>query len=174
MIINVIGSILISLITGIVFWYSETKSNKKLKKEITGRYSLKANLVYKVVGIICIIIGVILVNVMILNWNEEIKVIAPIVASMFLISGTLITMFYNNFRVEFDELRIIITNWIGQKKTFYWNEIIKINFVSSIKCLKIKSKTKQTLINQDAIGFISFIEMMELKTDYSRENLKIK
>ena len=146
MIINVIGSVLVTLITGIVFWYSETKSNKKLKKEITGRYSLKTNLVYKIVGIVCILIGVILVNVMILNWNEEIKVIAPIVASIFLISGTLITMFYNNFRVEFDELRIIITNWIGQKKTFYWNEIIKINFVSSIKCLRIRSKTKQTMI----------------------------
>ncbi|WP_138432816.1 hypothetical protein [Winogradskyella algicola] len=172
MIINVIGSVLVSLITGIVFWYSETKSNKKLKKEITDRYSLKANLVYKIVGIVCIIIGVILVNVMILNWNEEIKVIAPIVASIFLISGTLITMFYDNYRVEFDELRIIITNWLGKKKTFYWNEIIKINLVGSIKCLKIKSKTKQALINQDTIGFISFMEMMELKTGYSMENLK--
>ncbi|MGC1633248.1 MAG: hypothetical protein WA749_14155 [Gelidibacter sp.] len=173
MLINLIGSVLISLITGILIWYSETKSNERQKKEITGRYSLKANLAYKIVGMICII-GMILVNVMILNWNEEKKIIAPLVSSMFLIPGILIIMFYYNYRVEFNESRIIVTNWKGTKKIFYWNELIKIKFISSIKCLYIKSNSKRTLINQDSIGFINFIEMMELKTDYTTDKLKIR
>lgn len=173
MLINLIGSVLISLITGILFWYSETKSNERQKKEITGRYLLKANLAYKVVGIISIIIGIILVNVMILNWNEEIKVIAPIVACMFLIPGIFTTMFYYNYRVEFNDSRINVTNWKGTKKTFNWNELIKVNFISSIKCLYIKSNSEKTLINQDSVGFVNFIEMMELKTDYTTEKLKI-
>ncbi len=172
--INLIGSVLISLITGIILWYSETKSNERQKKEITGRYSLKANLVYKIVGIICIIIGMILVNVMILNWNEAIMFIAPIVALMFLIPGIVIIMFYYNYRVEFDESRIIVSSWKGVKKTLYWNALIKIKFIRSIKCLYIMSNAKRTLINQDSIGFINFIEMMELKTDYTADNLKIR
>lgn len=174
MLINLIGSVLISLTTGIIIWYSETKSNERQKKEITGRCSLKANLAYKAIGMICIIIGMILVNIMILNWNEEIKIIAPLVASMFLIPGILIIMFYYNYRVEFNESRIIVTNWKGTKKTFYWNELTKIKFINSLKCLYIKSGTERTLINQDSIGFINFIEMIELKTDYTTEKLKIR
>lgn len=171
--INLIGSILISLITGILLWYSEVKSNERQRKEITGSFLLKANLAYKIVGILFILIGMILVNVMILNWNEEIKVIAPLVACFFLIPGIMTTMFYYNYRVEFNESRIIVTNWKGKKKIFNWNELIKVSFISSIKCLYLKSNSKKTLINQDSVGFISFIEMMELKTDYTTEKLKI-
>lgn len=165
MLINLTGSVLISLITGILLWYSEVKSNERQRKEITGRYLLKANLTYKLVGILSIIIGIILVNVMILNWNDEIKIIAPIVACIFLIPGIFTTMFYYNYRVEYNESRIIVTNWKGAKKIFKWSELIKINFINSIKCLFIKSNSEKALINQDSVGFINFIEMMELKKD---------
>lgn len=165
--INLLGSILFSLITGILLWYSEVKSNERQKKELTGRYVLRANLSYKVMGIITIIIGIILVNVMILNWNDEIKVIAPIVVGIFLIPGIFMIMFYHKYRVEFNEKRIIVTNWKGAKKTFSWNELTKIKFISSIKCLYIKSNSERTLINQDSVGFVNFKEMIELKTNYT-------
>ena len=173
MIINIIASVLLNIATGLVIWYSERKSNERQRKQLTGRYLLRANLAYKAVGIITIIIGTILANIMILNWNEEIKIIAPIVVSMFLIPGIFTTMFYYNYRVEFNESRIIVTNWKGTKKVFNWNELIKVSFLGSIKCLYLKSNSEKTLINQDSVGFIHFIEMMELKTNYTIKKLKI-
>ncbi len=164
--INLIGIILTSLLTGVLLWYSETKSNERQRKEITGRYLLKANLAYKIVGITLIIIGMVLINVMVLNWNDEIKIIAPIVVCVFLIPGIFTTMFYYNYSLEFNASRIIVTNWKGTKKIFNWNELIKINVIRSIKCLYIKSNSKKALINQNSVGFINFIEMLELKTGF--------
>ena len=168
--INIIGSILVNFTIAGLFWYSEIKSNERLKKEISGRYRLKANLTYKISGIVLIMIGVILINVMILNWNEEIKIIAPITTCLFLIPGIFTVMFYYNYSIEFNELRIITTNWRGVKKTFNWSDLIKVKFFDSLKCLYIKSNSDKTLINQDSVGFINFIEMMELKTDYKLKN----
>lgn len=168
--IHLIGSILISLTTAIVFWYSETKSNERKKKEISGRYLLKANIIYKIAGILFIVIGLILINVMILNWNEEIKIIAPITACLFLIPGIFTSMFYYNYSVEFNESRIIATNWKGTKKVFKWNELTQIKFINSIKCLYLKSNSKKLLINQDVVGFINFKEMIASKTNYRSQN----
>ncbi|WBX74322.1 hypothetical protein PG913_03720 [Tenacibaculum pacificus] len=171
--INIIGIVLITVITAGLTWYSEVKSNERQKKQINGRYLLKANLVYKVLGFLFIIIGVILMNFIILNWNEEIKIIGPILICFFLIPGIFTVIFYYNYSIEFDELRIITTNWKGTKRTFKWSELINVKFFSSFKYLEIKLKFDKILINQDSTGFINFIEMMELQTDYTIEKLKI-
>lgn len=164
--ISIIASILTSLLTGGVIWYSEIKSKERLRKEFNGKYLLKASLVYKVMGIVLIVIAIVLINVMVLHWNEEIQIIAPIVACLFLVPGVLTMMFYYNYNVEFDELRIIATNWRGVKRVFKWNDISKVKYIDSLKCLRVKSATSSVLINYDSVGFITFIEMLELKTDY--------
>ncbi len=162
---NLIFLIVANSILAVVIWYSENKSNKKLRKEISGRYILKANLTYKVLGIIFVIISILLTYAMILNWNQEIQFIAPFGVLLFFIPGVLMMMYYYNYSVEFNESRIIITNWKGTEKIIRWNDIIKIKFINSIKYLYIKSNSGKTLINQDCVGFITLIEMTALKTD---------
>ncbi|WP_435263273.1 hypothetical protein [Tenacibaculum sp. nBUS_03] len=164
--INLIMVISTSIICGGIIWYSEIKSNQKLKKEFTGRYKLKANISYKILGILSIIISVILINIMIMHWSEEIQILAPIATCIFLIPGIYTLMFYYNYSIEFNESRILSTNWRGAKKNFKWSDIINVKFIESIKCLYVKSNSGKILINQDSVGFIILIEMMELKTGY--------
>lgn len=164
--ITIVGSILFNIITAGLLWYSEVKSNERLKKEISGRYRIKANFTYKISGFLLIIVGILLINVMILNWNDEIKIIAPVTACFFLIPGIFITMFYYNFSIEFNDVRIIITNWRGSKKAFKWDELIKVKFIRSLNYLYLKTKNDKILINKDSVGFVNLIEMIVLKTNY--------
>ena len=171
---QVLAAILTSLITGIVLWYSEIQSNKRQKKNISGKYVLRASVIYKITGIVTTIIGLTFTNLMILNWNDDIQIIAPLVSGMFLIPGIAITMFYYNYRVEFDDTRITVTNWKATKKTFHWHQLSKVRYLGSLKCLYLKSSTHSTYINQDSVGFINFMEMLESQTNYTAETLKIK
>ena len=172
--INLIVIIVANIILGLAFWYSDKKSKQILKKELSGSFIIKANPIHKISGFILIIIAVVLINIMILNWNEDIQVIATVTACLFLIPGILLIIYYYNYNIEFNEVRVIITNWRGTKKIFKWSDIVKVKFIDSLNCLYIKANSSKTFINQDCVGFISFIEMMELKTNYKLDTMHNK
>lgn len=173
MTIGIVGSIITSLVTVLLFWYSEVKSNQKRRKEITGRFVLKANLTYKIVGFITTFIGILLANAVMLHWNEEIAILGPVTTSIFLIAGILTLLFYYNYSIEFDNKRIIATNLKNSMKSMLWSEVDTITYSRGLRFLFVKSSSEKIVITQDSVGFISFIEMMETTTEYTAEQLKI-
>ncbi|NAS29990.1 hypothetical protein GTQ40_03305 [Flavobacteriaceae bacterium R38] len=165
--------IILPIITGLFLLYADFQSSKKLKKNVHGQFCLKLNKSYKWVGIICCLIGSFLLNAAIINWNEEIVVLAPIVVSMFFGLGVITLTWYYNYQLVFNGRKIISTNWRRKKRIIEWTDIETIKFNAISGYLKLYTKLEKIIVLQHSTGFIEFLREMESKTRFSTEELKI-
>jgi len=165
--------ILIPILTGLLLLYAGFQSKKTLYKNVNGEFSLRLNKAYKWVGIICCFIGSLLLNLAFIHWNEEIYLMAPLAILMFFGIGSCILIWYQNYEVLFNENKIKIKNWQGKEKVLKWSEIEDIKFNSTSGYLKLYSKSKKHIIHQHSVGFMDFLKIMELKTKFRKEKLKI-
>ncbi|WP_010519062.1 hypothetical protein [Croceivirga radicis] len=165
--------IIFPLITGLLLLYADFQSGKKLKKNVHGQFHLRLNKSYKWIGIVCCLIGSFLLNAAISHWNEEIAFFAPFAVLIFFVMGIVILVWYYNYQLVFDDRRIISTNWMRKKRIIEWSDIENIKFNTKSGYLKLYTKLEKIIILQHSTGFIEFLKLMELKTKFRAEELRI-
>ncbi len=165
--------IILPILTGLLLFYADFQSRKRLRKNVHGQFSLQLNPSYKWVGIVCCLIGSFLLSAAILHWNEEISLIAPIVVIIFFVMGSFMLLWYYNYTLVFDDKKIISTNWRGKKRIINWTEIENIKFKATSGYLKLYFKSENIVVLQHSTGFVEFLRQMESKTKHRAEALKI-
>ena len=164
---------ILPFITAIILIYAYFQSRKRLRKDPTGHYYLKLNKSFYVIGIFCCMVAAFLLNAAIINWNEEIALLAPIAIFIFLVMAFVHLMGYYNYRVVFDDRRIQVTTWIGKKHSIMWSSIKHIQYNPTLGYLKLFTDLENTVVYIYTTGFIEFLKHMELKTAFKAEELKI-
>ena len=105
-------------------------------------------------------------------------------ASMYLFSAFILFLFgglaliilayYKNHQVIFDEESILVKTWRGKGGTINWNNIAQVKYRALSGYIVIKDKNETTLkIHHQLVGLRSFIEMLEEKTNWKGEDLKL-
>lgn len=164
---------ILPVITAIILLYAHFQSRKTLRKSLTGHYLHKLNRSFYVIGILCCLIAVFLLNAAIINWNEEIALLAPITVFIFLVMAFVLLMGYYNYRVVFDDRRIQVTTWTGKRRSITWSSIEHIKYHSTLGYVKLVTNQQNTVVYIHTTGFIEFLKYMELKTTFKAEELKI-
>ena len=164
---------ILPLITAIILFYADFQSRKRLRKDPTGHNYLKLNRSFYVIGILCCMVAAFLLNAAIINWNEEIALLAPIAVFIFLVMAFVLLMGYYNYRVEFDDRRIQVTTRTGKKHSITWSSIKHIKYNPTLGYLKLFTDQENTVVYTHTTGFIEFLKYMELKTAFKSEELKI-
>jgi len=153
--------------------YSNYKSNKRIQRNVYNQFSLKLNKSYLWVGIICCLLGSVLMSAAIKHWNKDIYIMSSLTVVFFLGMGIIVLSWYYNYELIFDEKRIIASDWKRKKITTKWSEIENIKFSVISGYLKLYSKNERIVVHQHSIGFVEFLRFMEMKTNYTKEELKI-
>ncbi|CAM1358273.1 hypothetical protein [Tenacibaculum xiamenense] len=162
------------LIMGGLLIYSNLQSQKRIRKNVHGKFFLKLNSIYKWLGFLCCFIASFILGFLITHWNTEIYILGPLTVLLFLGMGVTVLIWYYNFGVVFDQKRITRTNWYNAKSTISWNEIENIKFNIITSNLKIYSRVNSITIPQQTVGFVEFLNLMEEKTGYKAHELKIR
>ncbi|MGB0186376.1 MAG: hypothetical protein ACPF88_05520 [Flavobacteriaceae bacterium] len=162
-------SIIIStIISGILLFYFDYKAKKRIRKNLNGKFVLKVDVTGKWLGIICCLIGVFLLNMMLLYGNKDIYLFASLTTGLFLFLGSITLMWFYNYELIFDNEKLIVTNWLNNKKVVLWKEIKRIKYLKMYRLLKFYTESIEISVTQDSEGFIEIIKMIESK------NLEIK
>ncbi|WP_318309823.1 hypothetical protein [Flagellimonas crocea] len=165
--------LILPTITGLLLFYADLQSGKKLRKNLHGQFSLKLNSSYKWTGTVCCLIASFLLSAAISHWNEDIAAMATIVIFTFYGMGIIILVLYYNYELVFDDRKIISTNWKGKKRIIQWTDIENIKFNKTSGYLKLYSKIEKINVLQHSTGFVEFLRKMELKTTFKTEDLRI-
>ncbi|MET1259887.1 hypothetical protein ABV409_11105 [Flagellimonas sp. DF-77] len=164
---------ILPILTALLLFYADFQSGKRIPKNVHGQFALKLNRSYKWVGIVCCFTGSFLMNAAIIHWNKEIAVMAPIAISIFFGLGVAILIGYYKYSVVFDDKRIIVTNWIGKKRTIKWTAIENIKFNATSGYLKLYAKVGKIVVLQHSTGFVEFLKRMESNSRFRAEELRI-
>ena len=162
------------LIMGALLIYSDLQSQKRIRKNVHGKFFLKLNSIYKWLGFLCCFIASFILGFLITHWNTEIYILGPLTVFLFLSMGIGVLIWYYNYEVIFDQKRIVVTNWKKRQLTIMWNEIENIKFNVVTSNLKIYSKMISINIPQQTVGFVEFLNLMEERTGYKAHELKIR
>ena len=77
-------------------------------------------------------------------------------------------MWFYNYELIFDDEKLIVTNWLNNKKVVLWKEIKRIKYLKMYRILKFYTESIEISVTQDSEGFIEIIKMIESK------NMEIK
>jgi hypothetical protein len=162
-------SIIIStIISGILLFYFNYKAKKRIRKDLSGKFILKVDISFKWLGIICCLIGVTLFNILIIYGNKDIFLVASLTIGLLIFLGVITLTWFYNYELIFDNEKLIVINWLNNKKVVLWEDVEKIKYLRMYRVLKFYTKSNKVSVTQDSKGFIEVIKMIESK------NLEIK
>lgn len=160
----VLGAFIVGL-----FFIMSSGTNAKVNPDKEGNYHLKMNKVYLLGGGFALIIFV-AVNILLLSrmqfdkFSEEHVIF---LVDLFVIPVAIYSILsYYRHKLSFnsDEFTVYKTN--GTSYTFSWNEVEDISYNAFNSSIIINSKKfGRVRVNQYLVGFKSFIEMLDSRTE---------
>ncbi|SFT51100.1 hypothetical protein SAMN05216474_0981 [Lishizhenia tianjinensis] len=163
-----------ALVVGLFFLLS-SGTNAKVNPDKEGNYTLKMNKVYLFGGLIALItfvgINIMLFQTMTFNSINEEHIIF-LVDLLILPLAIYAVMSYYRHKITFnsDELTVFKTN--GQSYTMDWSDLEDVTYNAfSAKIFVSTKKHGKIGINQYLIGFKSFIEMLDSRTEIQNVSL---
>jgi H+/Cl- antiporter ClcA len=163
-------------ITQILKAFLEKGTGKKLQINERGLYELRMPKFYLILGCFCTMLSLAFVGAMFFSDSSKKFdfILFSLVFGMFAGFGIWSILLYKNHKVLFDETYIEVFNAAGKSKTTRWVDFSVAKFTYNTGMLALKDHNQQKLsINQHLIGLGGFMQMMEAKTAWSAESLKM-
>lgn len=164
-----LGGMLIFLI----YNYINATSNEEQQANEDGKYVLRMNRLYQIIGIISLVVAAVFTIGVIIYFDIEMLILGVMMLLLFGGLGSLCFLYYKNHIVSFDEEAIEITDWRGRENRLYWDEIHKISFNRFSGLVKLESVGKQAGLHYHLVGLVDFVTMMENKTQWRAKALKL-
>ena len=164
---------LIGIVVTLFMNYLNRSANQGSIKNKFGKYELRMNRLYQIVGLISIFIAIVFLIAAIYYQDKEIYVIGFAMVLLFGGLGIPLLLFYINHKLVFDENKITSTGWTKKETTLRWDEITKISFSPFSGKIKVQGQNSQLNIHQHLVGLKEFVNLMESKTKWRASDLKL-
>ena len=156
--------------------YLNKATGKHVDSNEKGEFLLKMHKLYKIVGYVSLVIGLIVTIGPILTDKPD-AAIFIMMFLMFLIFiglGLLCVLFYRNHYLRFDNSTIEVRSAFAKTKIINWEEIKSVSFNPSSGLITLKNQHGQKIkVHQHLIGLGRFISYLETKTDWTAKKLKL-
>lgn len=164
---------IISIVSTIFLATLKDGHTQEIETNVEGNFELRMSKLYQFLGIGSILLfgGFSIYGVL---FGDKTDAVAAIITFIVLGGlGALMTIFYRNHKVWFNQQIITIQNWRGRKTSIEWGDIVKMHFNHLGGYLKIETKDKVLKIHQHLIGLKEFTDLMEKKTKWTAKKLRI-
>ncbi len=162
-----------AITTGAVAYLYKT-TTQDVSRNADGFFELRASKFYLFFGIIWLVMSAaVLIGVL---WfpNEYILLWIALTFVFGLGLGVYFLLFYLNYKLRFDEETIFLRGLLGKESSVKWSEIRNISYGSISGYVKIQTKNREKMkITYYLTGFKAFVEMMEIKTQWTAKELKL-
>jgi hypothetical protein len=144
-------------------------TGKRIEADWEGRYTLRMQKAYNILGWIC---GVIACSPVVALFFEVPTNIGGWVAFGFLFfsfgfAAALCILYYRNHQVVFDKTYIEVTSPLRKVTTSTWDKVVKTKYSYNAGLLTLIDSDGQKLkINHHLIGLATFVSLLESKTGF--------
>lgn len=164
-------------ITAILQVFLEKGTGKRINLDEQGLYHLKMPKFYLISGYCSVVLSLaMLAGMFFADDSKKLQLLLFLIPAFLLFAGLGIlgVLLYKNHLVLFNENYIEVFNAVGKSKTTRWVDLSAAKFTYNTGMLTLKDHNQQKLsINQHLIGLGRFMQMMEVKTVWSAESLKM-
>lgn len=148
-------------------------ANKEAEEDEHGRFILRLNRLYQIVGFISIVMGLFGLSIILYFKESDIAIISLIIMGIFWGAGIPCLIWYYNYKLTFDNRTVTVKSWTTKEETIDWSDIQDIVFKRWSGYIKVIGENKRMTIHSHLVGLKSFIKMMEKKTKWRAKDLKL-
>lgn len=131
--------------------------SKKVEPQPDGSFELRISRMYFFTGLVCASIFLFFTGWILLDPDTPSEDrIFGLFFLIFSLLGVYFIVLYRNYRLYFDNEKIVVTNLFGKKNTMKWSEIEKVRSNPFTGYLTLSSATTQLKVHQNLKGFIAF------------------
>jgi len=160
-------------VTTALAFLNKAASKQTTKKE-HGRYELRMNRLYQVVGGLVGVMGLSFLFLIVGEQDSTALITILILSLGFAALGFVCLFWYVNHRLNFDEQTVSATNFYGKSNSVNWNEVVNITFNNFSGLITLTSNDGTTVkAHQHLVGLNNFVEVMEQQTKWTAKSLKL-
>ena len=172
MIEKIITYALIAISVSLALAYLKKGATTKFFLTGSGKLILRMNKLYAVMGLIGFILGLFITIMIVITKGP--LLVAAIVLIIFWGTGIPCWIYYRNHILKFDDKAIEVKSFYGKDGSILWSDISDISFNHFSGLLTIlDNKGIIIKIHQHIVGLSSFVKMLEQKTSWTAEKLRM-
>lgn len=156
--------------------FLKNATGKEVKIAEDGCYKLRMNKLYGIIGVVCVLMGLIfLISLpfMVDEINAGIVGVMTLVLAICWGSGIPCLLYYRNHRISFDDRSIHVTDVYGKSRTIEWSQITDANFSAFSGLLVLKTENEKVKVHQHLVGLSKFMKTLENKIQWTTKELKV-
>ncbi|WP_235299572.1 hypothetical protein [Portibacter marinus] len=170
---ELLSFVLIGLFAGLPVWYIHLKSRQVVEPDDDGKYHLRMNRTYQVLGYASLAIMIVFLAIAIYSNDRAMFELTGLILILFGTIGAPILLYYVNHKVHFDDHELHITDWLGEDNMIKWSEIDQIQYNRFSGKLNIICGQQKFCLHQHLVGFKTLVGVMEEQTQFNAQDLKI-
>ena len=152
--------------------YMKNAAKKPVAPKETGEYELRINRLYQLIGWVPLALAL-ASAVILLTTESEDAWIGVLLLLFWAALGAGLLMFYNNYRLLFNDERILVRNWLGKTKELHWADISDMSVNQFSGMISVKGAEKKLRIHLYLVGLVEFARKIEEKTAWTAMGLKL-
>jgi amino acid permease len=154
--------IVVSVIIGLSLLKKEM--SKKVEPLPDGSFELRVSRIYFFTGAVCACIFLFFTGWILLDPDTPSEDrIFGLFFLIFSLLGVYFIVLYRNYRLYFDNEKIVVTNLFGKKNTMKWSEIEKVRSNAFTGYLTLSSASTQLKVLQSLKGFVAFRDELQAR-----------
>jgi hypothetical protein len=164
--------IVVSVIIGLSLLKKEM--SKKVEPLPDGSFELRVSRIYFFTGAVCACIFLFFTGWILLDPDTPSEDrIFGLFFLIFSLLGVYFIVLYRNYRLYFDNEKIVVTNLFGKKNTMKWSEIEKVRSNAFTGYVTLSSASTQLKVHQNLKGMVAFKQVMEAQTKWTAKELRL-
>jgi amino acid permease len=154
--------IVVSVIIGLSLLKKEM--SKKVEPLPDGSFELRVSRIYFFTGAVCACIFLFFTGWILLDPDTPSEDrIFGLFFLIFSLLGVYFIVLYRNYRLYFDNEKIVVTNLFGKKNTMKWSEIEKVRSNAFTGYVTLSSASTQLKVLQSLKGFVAFRDELQAR-----------
>jgi hypothetical protein len=138
--------------------------SKKVEPQPDGSFELRISRMFFFTGVVCASIFLFLTVWILFDTDTPSEDrIFGLFFLIFSLLGVYFIVLYRNYRLYFDNEKIVVTNLYGKKKSMKWSEIEKVRSNAFTGYLTLSSATTQLKVHQSLKGFVAFRDELQAR-----------
>lgn len=158
--------IIVSILVPLLLYFMNKASKRSPVAQHDGRYELRMNKMYLIIGVAGVFVGVMFLLLPILadEYSTEIFVAAGIMFLLFMGFSIPCLLWYNNHRLSFDEIEMRSKSAYGKAQSINWSNITRVSFSSFRGVIDVTDKQGNVAkAHQNLVGVSSFVAILQMK-----------
>lgn len=164
---------IMNLVIGSVLFFLMKQSGGEVETETDGFVILKMHKILQIISKILMVAIIAIPLIGLYRQDKEILILSIIGFFLFGSLAFVFLLFCKNYKVKFNDDKIIVHNWLNKTEEISWEEISLIESKVIAGYIEISGNSKTLKIQHYLVGLKTFVKKVEEKTKWKAKDLKL-